>query len=63
MSLGTTSVILDGQGVPVPDEQCQEPEQMAACFLREQDASMEVATDGSCTKPPIKEFQRAGWSL
>ncbi|CAK0849204.1 unnamed protein product [Prorocentrum cordatum] len=36
---------------------------MAACFLREQDASMEVATDGSCTKPPIKEFQRAGWSL
>ncbi|CAK0889869.1 unnamed protein product, partial [Prorocentrum cordatum] len=24
---------------------------------------MEVAIDGSCTKPPIKEFQRAGWSL
>ncbi|CAK0885338.1 unnamed protein product, partial [Prorocentrum cordatum] len=40
-----------------------EPEQMAACFLRDDDASMEVAIDGSCTKPPIKEFQRAGWSL
>ncbi|CAK0826069.1 unnamed protein product [Prorocentrum cordatum] len=40
-----------------------ELEQMAACFLRDDDASMEVATDGSCTKPPIKEFQRAGWSL
>jgi len=52
-------VILDGQGIATDVA----PEMLANDVLQADDMCMEVAIDGSCTKPPVIEFQRAGWSL
>ena len=59
MDLGEKTYILNAQGEEVD---CA-PEELASTVLSPNENAMEVAIDGSCTKPPIKEFQRAGWSL
>eukprot|EP00959_Pyramimonas_sp_CCMP1952_P453282 9467980-Pyramimonas_sp.AAC.1 len=34
-----------------------------SCLRDDDDVSMEVAIGGSCTRPPMRDFQRAGWSI
>eukprot|EP00959_Pyramimonas_sp_CCMP1952_P368653 7722148-Pyramimonas_sp.AAC.1 len=52
---GLSCVSLDSRGL----DSCAAPESMARSYLRDGDGSMEVAIDGSRTKPLVRTFQRA----
>ncbi|CAK0846240.1 unnamed protein product [Prorocentrum cordatum] len=49
-----------GMGMILGLDSCAAPESMARSYLRKDDGGMEAASDGSCTKPSARKFQRAG---